>query len=270
MTSTMPERAFRFFDLEGKTLLITGVTSGIGRALLPGLFGQGLQLVFVGQEREKMAAICADLNVDRDRFRIYECDLSDPAAVEAVAQELVAEGLPIDAILHNAAIDPRHRFEQSDRLLWAHVLEVNVLSAVMLTRHLLPLLRKSAQGRLLFTGSVLNDMGGACATAYVASKGAVSGITRALAHELKGTGITVNCIVPGAIKVEKEMINDDGDRQIIDWQSIPRRLMPHDLLGLTCLLLSQLGGGITAQSITVDGGMLHPLACPEVQGRMLL
>lgn len=254
---------FRFYDLENKTLLITGVTRGIGRALLPGLYEQGLRLVLVSRGGGKMEALRSELGGDPSRIHLYDCDLSDPVAVERTGQKLVESGLQMDALLHNAAIDPRHRFETQPQAEWQKVFQVNLFSAVSLTRLLLPLLKKSEQGRILFTGSVMYELGGAFLTSYAATKGAVMGVTRALAHELKGSRVTVNCVVPGAIQVEKESGSEETNKKLIQWQSVPRRLVPGDLLGIISLLLSQAGSGITGQGITVDGGLLHALADPD-------
>jgi NAD(P)-dependent dehydrogenase (short-subunit alcohol dehydrogenase family) len=256
---------FHFHDLAGKTLVITGVTRGIGRALLPGLLGQGLNLIAVSRGREKLAAIRRELGADESRLRFFECDLADAAAVDATGRAIVASGGPVDAVLHNAAIDPRHEFGKVAPSPWDVVWQVNLKSAVTLTQHLLPLLWRSPQGRVVFTGSIVSELGGSYMTAYASSKGALNGLTRALAHELQGSGITVNCILPGAIQVEKEAGTIEEENVLAGWQSVTRRLTAADLLGPLCLLLSQAGGGISGQCLTVDGGVLHPLMSRDVQ-----
>ena len=138
----------------------------------------------------------------------------------ATARKIAKAGARLDAILHNAGIDPRQRFENADQSFWEMVLQVNLLSGVTLVRHLLPLLRMSTHGRVLFTGSVMADLGGAYLTAYAASKAALVGTTRALAHELKGSAITVNCVIPGAIQVKKEKGSAEVDALVIDCQSV--------------------------------------------------
>ncbi|MBP6506444.1 MAG: SDR family oxidoreductase [Opitutaceae bacterium] len=269
MTAPKPEHSFRFNDLADKTLLITGITRGIGRALLPGLLAQGLNLIAVSLGLKEMEAVRAELGVDETRLRLFECDLAQPAAVEATGRAIAASGLRIDGVLHNAGIDPRHRFEKTGGQPWDSIWQVNVRSAATLTQHLLPQLRRSGHGRVVFTGSVVSEMGGIYMTAYATSKAAVMGLTRSLAHELHGSGITVNCILPGAIQVEKEAGNTVMDEKLISWQSVGRRLTPNDLLGPLCLLLSEAGSGISGQCLTVDGGLIHPLMSAETQSGRL-
>ncbi len=260
---------FEFSDLRGKTLLITGVTSGIGRGLLPILLNQGLNLVAVSRGMDRMRAIRDELAVSEDRLALFDCDLSDPEAVEAVSLDILRNVPSLDAILNNAGVDPREHFIRGDNAFWNHVFQVNLFAAASLTRLLMPRLRDSSQGRILFVGSVMFELGGSCLTAYSATKGALVGLTTSLAHELKNTTITVNCVVPGAIQVEKDDSSEEASRRIKYWQSVQRRLTPSDLGGLVCLLLSQAGGAICGQAITVDGGIIHPLACAEFQGKDL-
>ena len=269
MSDLSRQTRFRFFDLEGKTLLLTGATRGLGKAILPNLLAQGLNLVVVSRGMDRMQAVRAELGVSDDRIKLYDCDLSDASAVAATGRAILRDGMPLDGILNNAGIDTREHFARSDDAFWQQLFQVNLFAAVSLTRTLLPLLKQSPQGRILFTGSVLFELGAGCLTAYTASKGALVGLTRSLAHELKNTTITVNCLVPGAVQVEKESGTSESQQRLIGFQSVARRLTPSDLTGLVCLLLSQAGGGICGQSITVDGGIVHPLASPEGQGARL-
>lgn len=264
-----PAGLFCFPDLKGKTLLITGITRGIGCALLPGLLGQGMNLIAISRGRDRMEAIRDELGVGEERLALYDCDLSDGSAVRTVSDALLERNAGLDGMLHNAAIDTRHRFEESDEAFWTRMFQINLFSAVTLTRKLLPLMRDSRSGRILFTGSVMFELGGSYLTAYTATKGALEGLTRSLAHEIRATGITVNCLVPGAISVEKTAPTPEAASQLIAWQSVQRMLYPNDLLGPICLLLSEWGGAINAQSLTVDGGLMHDLASPGHQEKQM-
>jgi NAD(P)-dependent dehydrogenase (short-subunit alcohol dehydrogenase family) len=264
------KKKYQFYDLEGKHLLITGVTSGIGRALLPELLRQGMNLVVVSRGMDRMLSIREELQVPEERMQLYDCDLSNPDAVELASDRILRSGVALDGVFHNAGIDTREHFSRSSEVFWSQLFQVNLFSAVTLTRKLLPVLRRSPQGRILFTGSVMFELGGACLSAYAASKGALVGLTRSLAHELKNTTITVNCIVPGAIAVGKTAGTRSGKGGVVLEQSVSRQLHPTDLAGLLCLLLSEAGGAICGQAITVDGGLHHSVASPERQGARLV
>ena len=256
---------FRFFDLQNKTLLITGTTKGIGRSALPVLLEQGLNLISVSNDLSLMEEVREELGVEENRLRLYQCDLADTAEVQKIAEEIAEGDYPLDAIWHNAAMGKRQSFETSGDDLWLQMFQVNMMSAAMLTRRLLPKLKSNGHGRIIFTSSVLFELGGSYRTAYVASKGAVEGLTRSLAHELKHTGITVNCLVPGAIPTGRINPDSPENQQVIDWQSVGRRVFPADMLGPVCLLLSETGGGISGQIWKIDGGLIHPLADPRQQ-----
>ena len=143
MKASSPPKRFRFYDLEGKTLLITGTTSGLGKAQLPELLSQGLKLILVSKGLDKMEAIRTELARDADTMQLYDCDLADAKAVESVARAILETGSPIDGILHNAGIDPRDHFSRGDDAFWQQVFQVNLFAAVSLTRHLLPRLKQS-------------------------------------------------------------------------------------------------------------------------------
>ena len=275
----MNKSRFRFFDLEGRTVVLTGAANGIGRELAIGLAEQKCRLLLVdrdaqrlGETREAIAAIAA--NPDALTVETFICDLSLPEQRAGLTTQL--QEREVDAIIHNAAIDARMPLRRLDIGFFRRIMATNVEPAVELTRELLPNLERSAAGRVIMIGSITFEIGTGVLSAYVASKGALVGLTRSLAHELGSSGITVNCISPGAISVEKERARGDShggvsvlEEAIVSRQSIKRWLVPDDLLGPVCLLLSEAGAAITGQVLQVDGGLMHPLADPEFQSSFI-
>lgn len=259
----------RFDDLDGRTVVLTGATSGIGRAILPDLLEQGLRLVLVGRSAEKLAGLRDELAAFQGQFQTVVCELSDPDSRAAACEEILATNERIDGFVSNAGIDPRRRIEETSVPFMRQVMATNVEPGIEFTQKLLPRLKESPAGRVVLIGSINWETGGVYMTAYASSKAALIGMTRTMAHELAPTGITVNCLSPGAIVVEKEGHRPGHDKALTDLQSVRRRLTPDDLVGPLLLLLSEAGGGISGQTIPVDGGLIHPIAGAAMQERRL-
>jgi NAD(P)-dependent dehydrogenase (short-subunit alcohol dehydrogenase family) len=228
----------------------------------------GMKLTLIDRDEKGLASIGQEIGRGA---RTIVCDLSQPDARRGAGQEIANNNSIDDGLIHNAAIDPRMPIDEMSLEFFRDVIATNVEPAVELTRELLPNLRRSGRGRVITIGSITFATGPALLSAYVAAKGAVVGLTRSLAHELGPDGITVNCISPGAIQVEKEAIQYSRavEKAILAWQSVKRRLTPNDLLGLVCLLLSEAGGAISGQLIGVDGGFQHPIADADLQRPMI-
>jgi 3-oxoacyl-[acyl-carrier protein] reductase/(S)-1-phenylethanol dehydrogenase len=272
---------FVFHDLRQRVILLTGAANGIGRVLAHGLAEQGCRLILVDKDEVRLREVATSIQGlwgerNTTAVEIVVCDLSDPEARAAAMLRIHEVSPVVDGLIHNAAIDPRMPLENTSLDFFRHVMATNVEPAVEMTRDLLPQLKLSEAARIILIGSATFELGSGMLSSYVASKGAVVGLTRSLANELGKEGITVNCISPGVIDVDKEASrrkerrSEHGyEEKVFSWQAMKRVLVPADLLGIVCLLLSRAGGGITGQVLSVDGGLQHPLADPDRQAALI-
>jgi NAD(P)-dependent dehydrogenase (short-subunit alcohol dehydrogenase family) len=251
-------------DYTGKTVLLTGAASGIGKGLARAFAEQGARLELLDRNGEALAAVAQDLH-NLTQVSISTLDLGDSAAIAAFASG--REGRPIDVLINNAGVEyatPLSDTGSEADAHWQALLDNNVASMLRLTRAL--------QGQLKAGSSVINQAsiwglkGVPGFSAYVASKHAVIGLTRSLAWELGPRRIRVNAVCPGWIGTEaamrslKVMAQTNGRSEadelaiILAAQAVPELLTPADLAGTFLFLGSALALPLTGQALSVSHG----------------
>jgi NAD(P)-dependent dehydrogenase (short-subunit alcohol dehydrogenase family) len=193
-------------SLAGRIILVTGASSGIGKAAALHCAEQGATVILVGRNIKKLETVYDA--IEQAQFpqpAIFELNLktANEQHYAALAQVLTDEFGHLDALLHNAAeLGQLCPVEQINPTTWQEVLQVNLSAPFLLTRALLPLLRKSTSGRILFTSSSVGRKGRAFWGAYAVSKAGIENLAETLAEELEATSIRVNSINPGATRTD--------------------------------------------------------------------
>lgn len=183
-------------------------------------------------------------------------DLRDRPAIDAAIRATHDQFGPIDVLVNNAGVYPRQSFLEISEQQWDEMQSINLKSMFHMTQATLPDMMDREMGKIVNISSVTFHLGMANLTHYVASKGGVIGLTRALAREVGPHNIHVNCITPGAIQVETEkmFVSDEQIHAWLELQSLKRRILPMDIARVCLFLASQLSDGMTGQTLNVDGG----------------
>ncbi|MFR9728929.1 2-dehydro-3-deoxy-D-gluconate 5-dehydrogenase KduD [Saccharopolyspora sp. MS10] len=245
------------FSLRGRTALVTGARTGIGRAVALGLAAAGADLVLLGRT--------ADLGEVPDQVRahgvaaeVLGVDLADPAAAEEPLRAALAER-PIDVLVNNAGIIHREAAADVSYADWRRVLGVNLDSVFLLSRLAGQRMLDRGSGKIINIASLLSFQGGLRVPAYAAAKHAVGGLTKALANEWAPHGVQVNAIAPGYIRTgNTDALRADGQREAEIRARIPagRWGEPEDLAGAAVFLASAASDYVNGHVLVVDGGWM--------------
>ncbi len=254
------------FGLAHQTVLITGAAGGIGRGLANAFAQQQAHLVLLDREAEGLAQLAKTLQGCTE-VQTQVCDLSSDRQVQDLADALSTRHITIHALVNNAGSEyPTPLNDASDEAMqrWSGLLDNNVSSMTRLTRALLPLM--GAGSSIINQASIWGKTGVADFSAYVASKHAVIGLTRALAWELGPLGIRVNAVCPGWIRTEAAMASlhsmakvqnrssHEVERDILSRQALPQMLTPEDIADVYLFLASQASRSMTGQSLVASRG----------------
>jgi 3-oxoacyl-(acyl-carrier-protein) reductase len=247
------------FDLTGMTALVTGASGGIGSSIAKALAAQGATLALSGSNEEKLKAFAAELGASKsgDGHKILVCNLSDPAAVDAlVGQAVEALGGKIDILVNNAGITRDNLILRMKDEEWSNVISVNLEAAFRLARAAAKPMMKARFGRIISITSVVGVTGNPGQANYAASKAGIIGMSKSLGQELASRGITVNCVAPGFIRsAMTDALNDAQKGAILTKIPAGDLGAGEDIGAAVVYLASKEAGYVTGQTLHVNGGM---------------
>ena len=253
-------------DLEGKVVLVTGGGSGIGRAIALAFAAQKSRVAITGRTQATLDAVAEEIRHAGAAALPRMSDVTQKTQVETLRQEISTRFGPVQVLVNNAGIAPAAGFVEMQDSLWEEVMRVNLTGTYNCCKVFLAEMLASNWGRIINIASTVAKVAYSHISAYVTSKHAVLGLTRALAVETAQFGVTVNAVCPGYVDTgltrrnallmaEKRGKPLDDSLKILASTSPQKRLIePEEVAHLALMLASESAKGITGQAINVGGG----------------
>jgi len=248
-------------NFNGKVVLVTGATSGIGRQTALAFAKAGAKVALAGRRTEQGEAVVKEIESAGGEARFIQTDVTKEDQVKNLVEQTVLHFGRLDIAFNNAGVEhagPITEFTETD---YRHVFDINVLGVFLSQKYEIPAMLKSGGGAIINASSIVGHIAMPGAGIYIASKHAVEGITKTTALELADQGIRVNAVAPGAIATDMidRFTGEEGSEtreQLASQHPVGRLGEPQEVAGAVLYLASDAASFTTGISLPVDGGYL--------------
>jgi NAD(P)-dependent dehydrogenase (short-subunit alcohol dehydrogenase family) len=247
------------FDLSGKTALVTGGSKGLGKCMARAFAEAGADIFICSRSEDELKVASAEIGEGLTaRVEYMTADLADRAQTRRLADAALARMGRVDILVNNAGSNIPQAIDEITDEAWDRIIELNLSSAMRLTRALAPQMKSRQWGRIIHISSVLGLGGLAGRSVYSSTKSALLGLTRASAIDLGPFGITVNSIAPGPFLTDLpgRLLTEEEKRRFAERTALGRWGRPEEIAGAALLLASEAGSYITGSTLLVDGGVV--------------
>ncbi len=188
--------------------VVTGAGRGIGRAVAQSLAGRGCHVALLARTGNELDETAHEIRARGGRAIVFPCDLTQPSAIASATSRVLSElGVPA-VVVNNAGVVQRSLVQETTDDEWNQVLQVNLTAAFQVTRAFLPAMLAAGAGRFVHIASISSTLGTPKLSAYCASKWGLVGFSKSLTEELRGTGLSSMCVMPGS--VDTAMLEGSG------------------------------------------------------------